>query len=42
MAVAAKPIKVLIIDDHAVVRLGLRTLLEREDHIQVTIVQPMQ
>ena len=31
-----KAIKVLIIDDHPVVRLGLRTMLESERHIQVT------
>jgi DNA-binding NarL/FixJ family response regulator len=36
MATPARPIKVLIIDDHPVVRLGLRTLLESEEHIQVT------
>lgn len=36
MAAPAKPIKVLIIDDHPVVRLGLRTLLESEKHIVVT------
>ena len=36
MADAARPIKVLIIDDHPVVRLGLRTMLESEDHIVVT------
>ena len=36
MTAAAKPIKVLIIDDHPVVRLGLRTMLESEDHIVVT------
>jgi DNA-binding NarL/FixJ family response regulator len=36
MATAAKPIKVLIIDDHPVVRLGLRTMLESEEHIVVT------
>jgi DNA-binding NarL/FixJ family response regulator len=36
MAAAAKPIKVLIIDDHPVVRLGLRTMLESEEHILVT------
>lgn len=33
---AGGPIKVLIIDDHPVVRLGLRTMLESEDHIVVT------
>jgi DNA-binding NarL/FixJ family response regulator len=32
----AKVIKVLIIDDHPVVRLGLRTMLESEKHIAVT------
>lgn len=36
MAATTRPIKVLIIDDHPVVRLGLRTMLESEDHIQVT------
>ncbi|MFZ0302136.1 MAG: response regulator transcription factor [Terracidiphilus sp.] len=36
MAASADPIKVLIIDDHPVVRLGLRTLLESEEHIVVT------
>jgi DNA-binding NarL/FixJ family response regulator len=36
MAVCTEPIKVLIIDDHPVVRLGLRTLLESEEHISVT------
>lgn len=36
MAASAEPIKVLIIDDHPVVRLGLRTLLESEEHIVVT------
>jgi len=36
MAAPAKLIKVLIIDDHPVVRLGLRTLLESEEHIRVT------
>jgi DNA-binding NarL/FixJ family response regulator len=29
-------IKVLIVDDHPVVRLGLRTMLESEEHISVT------
>jgi DNA-binding NarL/FixJ family response regulator len=33
---SARPIKVLIIDDHPVVRLGLRTMLESEKHIVVT------
>lgn len=36
MADPAKVIKVLIIDDHPVVRLGLRTMLESEKHIAVT------
>ena len=36
MAASAWPIKVLIIDDHPVVRLGLRTMLESEEHIVVT------
>jgi DNA-binding NarL/FixJ family response regulator len=36
MATAATPIKVLIIDDHPVVRLGLRTMLESEERIAVT------
>lgn len=36
MANPAKAIKVLIIDDHPVVRLGLRTMLESEEHISVT------
>jgi len=36
MADPAKTIKVLIIDDHPVVRLGLRTMLESEKHISVT------
>ena len=36
MAAPAAPIKVLIIDDHPVVRLGLRTMLESEEHIVVT------
>ena len=36
MANPAKAIKVLVIDDHPVVRLGLRTMLESEEHIQVT------
>jgi DNA-binding NarL/FixJ family response regulator len=36
MAVCTAPIKVLIVDDHQVVRLGLRTLLESEEHIVVT------
>jgi len=31
-----EPIKVLIVDDHPVVRLGLRTMLESEEHIVVT------
>jgi len=33
---ADKTIKVLVVDDHPVVRLGLRTMLESEDHISVT------
>jgi len=33
---ARDPIKVMIIDDHPVVRLGLRTMLESEHHIVVT------
>src|ERR1700759_2221801 len=33
---ASPPIGVLIIDDHPVVRLGLRTMLESEKHIVVT------
>lgn len=36
MADQRKTIKVLIIDDHPVVRLGLRTMLESEKHILVT------
>ena len=36
MTAPAEPIKVLIIDDHPVVRLGLRTMLESEAHIVVT------
>jgi DNA-binding NarL/FixJ family response regulator len=36
MTALADPIKVLIIDDHPVVRLGLRTMLESEEHIVVT------
>src|SRR6202046_32077 len=32
----AKIIKVLIVDDHPVVRFGLRTMLETEENIQVT------
>jgi DNA-binding NarL/FixJ family response regulator len=36
MTPLAQPIKVLIIDDHPVVRLGLRTMLESEEHIVVT------
>jgi DNA-binding NarL/FixJ family response regulator len=36
MTALAGPIKVLIIDDHPVVRLGLRTMLESEEHIVVT------
>jgi DNA-binding NarL/FixJ family response regulator len=30
-----KPIKILLVDDHEVVRMGLRTLLERRDNIAV-------
>ena len=36
MTALGEPIKVLIIDDHPVVRLGLRTMLESEEHIVVT------
>jgi DNA-binding NarL/FixJ family response regulator len=36
MTAPTVPIKVLIIDDHPVVRLGLRTMLESEEHIVVT------
>lgn len=36
MAVPGDAIKVLIIDDHPVVRLGLRTMLESEERIHVT------
>jgi DNA-binding NarL/FixJ family response regulator len=36
MPVCAEPIKVLIVDDHPVVRLGLRTMLESEERIVVT------
>jgi DNA-binding NarL/FixJ family response regulator len=36
MAAPATPIKVLIIDDHPVVRLGLRTMLQSEKRIVVT------
>ncbi|MGA8731172.1 MAG: response regulator transcription factor [Terracidiphilus sp.] len=36
MADPAKTIKVLIVDDHPVVRLGLRTMLESEENISVT------
>jgi DNA-binding NarL/FixJ family response regulator len=36
MAAPNQPIKVLIIDDHPVVRLGLRKMLESEEHILVT------
>ena len=31
----SKPIKILLVDDHEVVRMGLRTLLERRDNIAV-------
>jgi DNA-binding NarL/FixJ family response regulator len=33
MAAATKTVKVLIVDDHPVVRLGLRTMLESEENI---------
>jgi DNA-binding NarL/FixJ family response regulator len=36
MAETSAEIRVLIIDDHPVVRLGLRTMLESENHIVVT------
>ncbi|WP_263351387.1 response regulator transcription factor [Acidicapsa acidisoli] len=36
MAEPTKPINVLIVDDHPVVRLGLRTMLESEENIIVT------
>jgi len=36
MAERANVIKVLIVDDHPVVRLGLRTMLESEENISVT------
>ena len=36
MANAPTAIKVLIVDDHPVVRLGLRTMLESEENISVT------
>jgi DNA-binding NarL/FixJ family response regulator len=36
MAGPTKTIKVLIVDDHPVVRLGLRTMLESEEKISVT------
>jgi DNA-binding NarL/FixJ family response regulator len=36
MADRTRAIKVLIVDDHPVVRLGLRTMLESEEHILVT------
>jgi DNA-binding NarL/FixJ family response regulator len=36
MADPTKPINVLIVDDHPVVRLGLRTMLESEENIVVT------
>lgn len=35
MSIDARGIKVLIVDDHPVVRLGLRTMLESEDGISV-------
>ena len=31
-----EPIRVLLVDDHAVVRKGLRALLDRESSIEVT------
>ena len=36
MTVQSNPIKVLIVDDHPVVRIGLRTMLESESNIEVT------
>jgi DNA-binding NarL/FixJ family response regulator len=36
MAKRASAIKVLIVDDHPVVRLGLRTMLESEENISVS------
>src|ERR1700691_6175795 len=36
MVEPTKPINVLIVDDHPVVRLGLRTMLESEENIVVT------
>src|ERR1700744_197370 len=36
MAAKDDPIKVLIVDDHPVVRFGLRTMLESEENISVT------
>ncbi len=34
-AVEIKPIRVLLVDDHALVRMGFRRLLEDDPHIQV-------
>jgi len=36
MTEQSNPIKVLIVDDHPVVRIGLRTMLESESNIEVT------
>jgi two-component system NarL family response regulator len=36
MAEQSRPIKVLIVDDHPVVRIGLRTMLQSESNIEVT------
>ena len=36
MTKRANPIKVLIVDDHPVVRIGLRTMLDSEENISVT------
>ena len=35
MRPSVKPVRVLIVDDHEVVRVGLRTVLSREDGITV-------